>query len=160
MSEPFAAPPLRRRFRSMIYESLLLFAVVFIADYLFSSLTQSRHALDLRHFRQLWLFLVLGVYFVWFWTHGGQTLPMKTWRMRLVAADGQPLRAGRAMLRYALCWMFLLPALALANALEIHGWPAVGMVALAVLMPPFWMKFDINRQFLHDRLARTRLVNT
>ena len=83
------SPPLRRRLLSMTYEAMLLFAVVFIAGYLFDTLTQSRDALMLRHTRQAWLFVVLGIYFVWFWTHGGQTLAMKTWRIRVIDVDGR-----------------------------------------------------------------------
>lgn len=142
----------------MIYEGLLLFAVVFLAGYLFDTLSQSRHALTLRPVRQLWLFLWIGIYFVWFWTHGGQTLPMKTWRMRVVGADGKALRPGRAVLRYLLCWIFLLPALALAEALGTQGWVSVAIAAIALIVPPFWMKFDRDGQSLHDRLAGTRLI--
>ncbi len=159
MPELPTAPTLNRRFLCMIYESLLLFAVVFVAGYLFDTLSQSRNPENLRLARQLWLFLILGVYFVWFWTHGGQTLAMKTWRIRVVANDGQPLGVAHAVLRYLLAWMFLLPALAVAQALDLHGWPALGLIALALLLPPFYMKIDPARQFLHDRLAQTRLIS-
>ena len=158
MSAPLPAPPLRRRFLCMIYESLLLFAIVFVADYLFDTLTQSRQPEHLRAMRQLWLFAILGVYFVWFWTHSGQTLAMKTWRIRAVAQDGRPLSTARAMLRYLLCWLFLLPALGLAELLALQGWAALGVVAIAIVLPPFYMKLDADGQFIHDRLARTRLV--
>ena len=86
----------------------------------------------------LWahLFLVLCVYFTWFWTHGGQTLAMKTWRIRLVAADGGAVSPGQAILRFVLCW----PSLLLAG---------VGLL---------WALVDRDRQFLHDRLAGTRLT--
>ena len=48
----------------MVYEGVLLFAVVFLADYLFDTLTQSKHGLMLRSTRQAWLFLVIGGYFL------------------------------------------------------------------------------------------------
>ena len=35
------------------------------------------------------MFVVLGIYFVWFWSRG-QTLAMKTWHIRLVDAQGRP----------------------------------------------------------------------
>ena len=93
------APTLRRRFACLAYEGVLLFAVLFFAEYLFASLTQQRHALYLRQVGMAFLFIVLGVYFVWFWTHGGQTLAMKTWRIRVVSRDGQPLTQARALAR-------------------------------------------------------------
>ena len=153
-----APPPLRRRFASMLYEGMLLFAVVFIAGYLFDTLTQSRNALMLRHARQAWLFAILGVYFVWFWMHGGQTLAMKTWRVRLVAATGQRLTWGRAIARYLLLWIFLLPTLALVAVLGLDGWTAMTALFAALILPPFYARFDRDRQFVHDRLLRTRLV--
>lgn len=142
----------------MLYESLLLFGVLFIAGWLFSTLLQQRHALYLRHAQQVWLLFVLGAYFVWFWTHGGQTLAMKTWHIRLVRADGKPVTIWRAILRYLLAWLWFLPGLAVAWAIHAHAWmlalvPVANMIvwALATYLDP-------QRQFLHDRLAGTRLV--
>ena len=57
------------------------------------------------------LFVVLGLYFSWFWSHGGQTLAMKAWHIRLVRADGSPVPIGRAMARYLVGWLWFAPAL-------------------------------------------------
>jgi uncharacterized RDD family membrane protein YckC len=81
-----------------LYEGMLMFGVVFMAGYLHSALSQSRHALDNRHGLQLFLFIIFGIYFSWFW-HKGQTLAMKTWHIRIVSRSGQPLTQGRALLR-------------------------------------------------------------
>jgi uncharacterized RDD family membrane protein YckC len=99
------APPLMRRLASWLYEGMLLFGVVFIAGYLFSALTQTKHALDNRHLQQGFLFIVFGIYFVWFWSKG-QTLAMKTWHIRVVDAAGQPLTQTRALARYLLSWLW------------------------------------------------------
>lgn len=88
----------------MMYEGVLLFGVVFIASYLFDTLTQSKHGLMLRDGRQVWLFLVIGLYFVLCWRRRSQTLPMKTWNIRLVDRDGQPPSTPRLVLRYVLAW--------------------------------------------------------
>lgn len=89
-----------------------------------------------RHARQAWLFFVLGAYFVWFWTHGGQTLAQKTWKIRVVDRQGQAISALRATARYILCWPFALSGLGLV-----------------------WSWFDRDGQFLQDRLAGTQLVS-
>ena len=86
----FNTPSLPRRMACWLYEGMLLFGVVFIAGYLFSALSQTRHALDNRPGLQAFLFLVLGIYFTWFW-HRGQTLAMKTWHIRVVDRQGLPL---------------------------------------------------------------------
>ena len=79
----FPTPSVARRLSCWMYEGVLLFGVIFIAGYLFSTLSQTRHALDNRHGLQFFVCLVLAVYFTWFW-HKGQTLAMKTWHLRLV----------------------------------------------------------------------------
>ena len=85
-----------------LYEGMLMFGVVFIADYLFSTLTQTRHAMDNRHSQQAFLFLIFGIYFVWFWSHG-QTLAMKTWDIRVTDRQGRPLSQQRALRRRHHC---------------------------------------------------------
>ncbi|CAN5227942.1 RDD family protein [soil metagenome] len=142
----------------MLYESLLLFGVLFISGWLFSTLLQQRHALYLRTAFQDWLFLVIGIYFVWFWTHGGQTLAMKTWRIRLVTAEGEALSAKRATLRYLLAWLWVLPGLGLAWALNARTWMLVLIPTLNILIWALAIYLDPKRQFLHDRLAGTRLI--
>jgi uncharacterized RDD family membrane protein YckC len=137
---------------------MLLFGVLFISGWLFSTLLQQRHALYLRGALQDWLFFVLGLYFVWFWTHSGQTLAMKTWRIRLVTRDGEEVKTKRAIGRYLLAWAWVLPGLALAWALGAKSWIMVLMPAANVLLWALTIFLDPQRQFLHDRLAGTKIV--
>lgn len=143
----------------MVYEAMLLFGVLFISDWLFSTLLQQRHALHLRHAGQIWLFLVIGLYFVWFWTHSGQTLPMKTWRIRLVTNDGKEVKTWRAIGRYLLAWLWILPGLAIAWAIDAKTWMLVLIPAANILLWALTIYLDPQRQFLHDRIAGTRVVN-
>ena len=143
----------------MIYEALLLFGVVFVSCWLLDTLTQSRHALTLRHTRQAWLFLVIGTYFIFFWRRSGQTLAMKTWRIKLVSAGGTPVSLGQAALRYVLAWLWFLPAMAIDYVFGIKSWPSVGMIALGMIAWLITTRFNDSRQFLHDRLARTCLID-
>ena len=119
----------------MLYESLLLFGVVFLPAYAFDTLTQSRHGLSHRDGRQIFLFLVIGAYFVSCWHLGGQTLAMKTWRIRLIDVNTKnPPPLGKACIRYVLCWLLTLSGL---------NW--------------LWSWFDADRQSLHDRLLGLRM---
>lgn len=162
MTDALSLTPSRlRRFACMMYEAVLLFGVVFLAGYLFDTLTQSKHALMLRHARQAWLFVVIGIYFVLCWRRNGQTLPMKTWNIRLVDRDGQPPSVPRLILRYILVWPLVLGAAGLvAVASSATGWKSVDMF---IVVAPFaifiWSWFDPDGQFLHDRLLGTRLRN-
>lgn len=159
-ARPTVTPTLKSRIASMAYEAMLLFGVIFVTGFLFSWLFGQRHALYLRHFMQAWLLFVLFAYFVWFWTHGGQTLAMKTWHVRLVAADGGPVPFGRALYRFLLCWLWILPGLALAWLLGAKAWMMVWIPALNFLLWALAVRLDPERQFLHDRIAGTRLVRT
>ncbi len=154
-------PSRARRFASMAYEGVLLFAVVFLADYLFDTLTQSKHGLMLRSTRQAWLFLVIGGYFLLCWTRSGQTLPMKAWHIRLVAADGTIPSFGRLVIRFVLMWALPLLGAATVWAIsKLTGWPsglALIVVAPFTVFIPTW--FSPQQQFLHDLLAGTRLTN-
>jgi len=142
----------------MIYEGVLLFGVLFIAGWLFSTLLQQRNAMYLRHAMEIWLFFVLGLYFVWFWIHGGQTLPMKTWRIRVVTKDGEPLKPWRAIFRYLLFWFWFMPGLAAASLLHAQTWMLAMYPAVNFVLWASTALFDKDRQFLHDRLAGTRLI--
>ncbi len=155
------APGLVRRMACFVYEGTLLFGVVMIAAYLFSSLTQQRHALRGQHALQAFLFVVLGIYFVFFWSRGGQTVAMKTWHIRLVSASGGAVPQGRALARYVTAWLWFLPALAavqwsgLKGGATIFAFTMTGVVAYAALV---WL--HPQRQFWHDALCGTRLVDS
>ena len=135
--ESTVTPGLLRRLACMGYESILLLAVALVGLVLPYAILGT-FALRVASSTVLWLhlFLLFAVYFVGFWTTSGQTLPMKTWHIRLVPINGPAIPRSQAMLRYALSW----PSLLFFGA---------GL---------FWALFDRDGQFLHDRLAGTRLV--
>lgn len=156
-----APPGIIRRLASLVYEGVLLFGVVMVAGLFFAGLTQQRHALQGKPALQATLFVVIGAYLVWSWTHGGQTLAMKTWKLRLECVDGSPVGLPRALVRYLLCWLWFVPGLSVAQAWSlksgamIFGTLATGVLAyagLALLRP--------DRQFWHDVVCRTRIVAT
>lgn len=153
------APSLPRRMACWLYEGMLMFGVVFIAGYLFSTLTQTRHALDNRHELQAFLFVVFGIYFTWFWSKG-QTLAMKTWHIRVVDVNGRSISQKRALLRYVLSWVWFLPPLAIG---AIWALPALEVTVLALGWIAIWAilsRFHPQRQFWHDAWAGTRLVSS
>jgi len=114
----------------MLYEACLVFAVAFFAAWVFFFASGGRDATSgmLRHELQVFVAAVVAAYFLWCWLRGGQTLAMKAWRIKLVDVTPR-----RALVRLALAFL-LLP--------------------LSIV----WAVFDRDRQFLHDRLAGTRLI--
>ena len=127
---------LRTRLAAMVYELLLVVAVVFIASFLFIRLSGDAQTGGKQIVFQFFLLGIVFVYFSTFWLRSGQTLAMKTWRIKLVDRDGKLISLKQAALRFALAFM----------GLSLFGASIV------------WAWFDHDRQFLHDRLAKTRLI--
>jgi uncharacterized RDD family membrane protein YckC len=126
-------PGIARRLAGMLYEAVLLFAIAFFAGFAFhfaSGGVPPEGALRFAH--QGLLCAVFAAYFLWCWLRGGQTLAMKTWRIRLVQVTPR-----RALLRFALALLLVPPGISL-----------------------LWALLDRDGQFLHDRLAGTRLELT
>jgi uncharacterized RDD family membrane protein YckC len=143
----------------MTYEGLVVLAILLIASLPFAGAATGRLEGAARHLFQAYLFLVLGLYFVWCWRRGGQTLPMKAWRLRLVDRDGGPPAIQRALLRYALAALALGSSAVAAIVLWRDPRSHAALLALAPgLATVLWSLVDGDRQFLHDRLAGTRIV--
>lgn len=145
----------------MMYEGVLLFGVIFLADYLLDTLTQSRDALALRHLRQGVVFVAIGLYFILSWRRHGQTLPMKTWNIRLMDRGQRPPTLMRLIVRYILIWPLpLLTALLIYSVSRATGYASIGLFIVCAPFSIFiWTWLDPQRQFLHDRLLGTRLVD-
>lgn len=161
-AESVARPPLQnhlptgglaRRLGALLYEVLVLAAVLLLAAYVVSALVPGASSGWARRFFQLALFSVGGLYFGWSWSKGRRTLPMKTWHLALQTVAGGPLGWGDALRRYFFAWMS--PLLALGGYLVLGVW---GLLAAA--LPYLWALLDRDHQFLHDRLAGTRIVRT
>jgi uncharacterized RDD family membrane protein YckC len=140
-----------------LYEGMLMFGVVFIAGYLFSTLSQTRNAMDNRHALQTFVFIVFGIYFVWFWARG-QTLAMKTWNIRVVDTSGAPISQKRALLRYVLSWIWFLPPLAVSWATGLTGIKGAVLTLGWVAIWAILARFHPQKQFWHDAWAGTRLI--
>ena len=152
-------PGIARRLACFVYEGVLLFGVVVVAGLVYGLVTQQRHALVGALGLRVFLFFVLGGYFVWFWTHGGQTLAMQTWRIRLVTRDGLPLTRLRALCRYLLAWLWFVPALVALKLAGLQGGlAAFGAIAAGVLAYAGLALLHPDRQYWHDAACGTRLV--
>ena len=156
---PGQTPGLWRRMACWTYEGLLMFGVVFIAGYLFSTLSQTRHALDNRHALQAFLFVIFGIYFVWFWSKG-QTLAMKTWNIRVVDKNGHALTQQHAIVRYLWSWAWFLPPLAASALFNLPGKEAAVVTTGWIAIWAILSRFHPDRQFWHDAFAGTRLVSS
>jgi uncharacterized RDD family membrane protein YckC len=127
----------RRRLASMLYESLLLLGVLslaFLVPHLLIGIFWTVAAPGWV----LWLhiFVVLFAYFGWLWRRSGQTLAMQTWKIKIESLTGGPLSQRQIFIRYC------------------FAWPSLLFLGAGIL----WALFDREGQFLHDRLAGTRII--
>ncbi|MEO5343669.1 MAG: RDD family protein [Gammaproteobacteria bacterium SHHR-1] len=132
------APGLLRRLAALFYDALLLLAVLVVASIL-PLLANGGETIShplARLLFQLYLLLVVFVYFGWHWSHGGQTLGMRAWRLRALRSDGHAMGWGDALKRFAAAGLALLPL-------------GLGLI---------WCLFDRDGLAWHDRLSASRLV--
>lgn len=125
------------RLIALVYEFFLL-AGVWLSLVLFPQVVA---AAALGHALPGWViwlhsYVLLGFLYCWLWSHGRRTLAMKTWKLRLQTEAGLPLAFAHAAMRY------------------FWAWPSIGLAGIGLL----WALFDSEGRFLHDRLARTRIV--
>jgi uncharacterized RDD family membrane protein YckC len=132
-AQPAPLAGLLPRLGAALYDGLLLLALFFLATALVDPLMPQDHVPAGAVWFQLYLLLVAFFFYGWFWTHGGQTLGMRDWRLRVVTRDGTALRWPRAALRFALA---------------VPSWLTVAGVLACVA----------GGHTLHDRLSGTQVL--
>ena len=150
-----------RRLAAMIYEAFLVAAILFLGAAIGTALAGGTASGAGRIGLQVFLFVLLGAYFVFSWRRGGRTLAMKAWHLRLVAADGGAVSPLRAVLRYAIA--ATLVCAAMVGAVEVYrngagagaAWAAIAPLVASVA----WGFLDQQGRFLHDRASGTKVVH-
>ncbi len=155
-----------RRFGAFVHELLFLVAYLFIVGLIFAafsgeSISAGRPQVlsgPIAVLQQLYLFVTIGVYFIFFWIRGRRTLAFKTWQLRLVSAHDTitPPTTKQAVVRYVAAWIG--PALALVVYVTVGG-KAGPLWFFALIANFLWAVVDKDRQFLHDRIAGTCVVH-
>lgn len=159
-----------RRFGAFVHELLFLVAYLFIIGLIFASVSGESMSAGkpqvlsgpIAWLQRIYLFVSIGAYFIYFWIRGRRTLAFKTWHLRLLSANGSTVTLKQAVLRYFATWIG--PALGLAiyvsiDALAIGTTPGLGLLWLIALFSNFlWALIDPAGQFLHDRVAGTRVL--
>ena len=143
---PADPPGLLRRLAALAYDAVLVFGLLLLGVTLIvvplgalmgPGGTDTLGADPRLHgVLQAVMLLIVAGFPLWFWTHGGQTLGMKTWRIRVVREDGGPLGWRDALLRLAASWL------------------SAGLLGLGFL----WVLVDPQGRAWHDILSHTRLV--
>lgn len=127
---------LLRRLAAIFYDTLLLAAVLIVATIPSLFMINPKAPPGQHPILTIWLFLVAFMFFAWFWIHGGQTLGMRAWRIRVQTRDGKPISWWQAMLRFLM---------------SFASWGAVGLGFL-------WCLVDKEKMTWHDRFSESVLV--
>ena len=158
------APQFWRRVSCCLYEQLVLLGVIaftFLVPNLGLGILFGVSLPSWLTF--LYLYSVLGVYFVWYWTKSGQTLAMQTWRVRMIASNGFNLSKRQAIWRYVYGSLWIVPCIFLQWIFHLEKWQIIEMLfAVALFIWPLSIFLDrrdaSERQGLPDRMAGSRLV--
>ena len=136
MNTPFPPTPLWRRLGAIAYDLMLVLSLLFVASIPLTVIFRITTASPWYDLYRGGLFLLSFLYYGWFWTHGGQTLGMKTWGLRLVSMRGKMVSWPQAMLRFTAA---------------IISWLALGAGF-------FWSLLRKDRATWHDLLSDSRIV--
>lgn len=131
-----ASPGLLRRLAIMCYDALPLFAVLFAGTLIVLPLNGGQAFAPHDPLYSAYLLSVCFIYFGWFWTHGGQTLGMRAWGVRLVGRNAAGVMWRECLVRYLAALVSLVPF-------------GLGF---------FWMIIDSEKRSWHDRISGTRLI--
>jgi len=129
-----------RRLFAILYDCFLLFAILFIVAAVAMAINQGKAIETDSNFRPLYIismFSICYLYFSWFWINGGQTLGMKTWHIRLVTDNDEPVSWKKTALRFITAFF---------------SW---GFMTLGFL----WAFFDKKNRCWHDLISKTVLID-
>ncbi|CAA9891957.1 putative RDD family membrane protein YckC [Candidatus Methylobacter favarea] len=130
-----SAPGFLRRLAAVFYDLLLLIALFFIATALLLPFNAGQAFTASHFFYPLYLLGVSFFFYAWFWTHGGQTLGLRAWKIKVLTLDRKPVSWKQALLRFAAA---------------LISWVFFGLGFL-------WVLIDKNKLSWHDHLSRTAL---
>ena len=138
MTRALNAPSgLLRRLAALFYDSFLLFAVLFFATAIILPFNEGKALLSGQILYSLYLLLVTFLFFGWFWTHGGQTLGMRAWKIKLcVQKNYGPVTWRQATIRFLMIFVSLIPL-------------GAGF---------FWVLLDREKLSWHDRFSKTMII--
>lgn len=145
-----------------VYEGMILFGIGLIPGAIgamFVALTGQTHPLQSDSALRVIAFVIYGVYFTYFWSRRGQTLPMQTWHIKVVTASGDKLTQSRALLRYAAACAWFAPATLIAAFNQWSRWEALAAVGIGVAAYALLALLHPQRQFWHDAVCATQLVD-
>lgn len=162
---PLIAAPLYRRLAALAYDSLLLLAVILVATALTLPFSRGENAQMNHPGRTVYLLCVCFLFFGWFWTHGGQTLGMRAWRIRITDIQGAPITWTTAAWRFMLSlplWIYTIGILLVRYtpiASKFESLAVIKAIPISILLgfTVIWILLDYWPNNWRDKLSKTRV---
>jgi uncharacterized RDD family membrane protein YckC len=157
---------LLRRLAALFYDLLLVLALAFVATFAMLPLTGGEAIVSatqgmLAHAYHALLAILAFAYFGWSWTHSGQTLGMRAWRIRLESSGGKRLNWAESLLRFllgaGLAWLAALGLWYIARPGLPLGTAGAAALAAPMLANYAWIRFDAEGRSLQDLAGRARM---
>lgn len=159
-------PTIIKRLLAAFYDSLLVLASLFFATLLTFPFTKGEISSENNIYMSIYLFAVIIIFYSWFWTHGGQTLGMRTWKQQLISLNGKSVSWQQSFLRVLsgtpawifflislLLWMFPEKTHATKYLANIPAW-------LIVLVSFIWVLLDNRSGNWRDKITGTKIIST
>lgn len=159
-------PTIIKRLLAAFYDSLLILASLFFATLLTLPFTKGEIAAENNIYMSFYLFAVIIIFYGWFWTHGGQTLGMRTWKQQLISINGKPVSWQQSSLRVlsgAPAWILFLISLLLwmfPEKTHITKYLANIPAWLMVVVSFIWILLDNRSGNWRDKITGTQIVST
>lgn len=165
MNNTTQAPGVMKRLLAALYDSLLVLATVFIASALTLPFTTG-DASSNNIYITLYLLIVIFIFFGWFWTHGGQTLGMRAWKIRVVQENQQAINWSQALIRFLTglpswsIFLFGLISLMVPDKIELVSWTKQFPEWLIALLGLGWVCLDNRSSNWRDKISKTYIIFT
>jgi len=156
-----------KRLAAMSYDSLLLIAVLFVATGIATALSGGESISAGNPLFTTYLFFICYAFFAWFWTHGGQTLGMRAWKIRLQSNNSAPITLLQALLRYItglpawICILLGIVKLMLPEAPEIGppiSWLFMLPKGILLAIGLIWLLLDTQFFLWRDKFTESKII--
>ena len=132
------SPGFFRRLAAQFYDIVLLIAILLVANGVLLLLTDTETLKTYTFLHRAYLISICFLFYAWFWTHGGQTLGLRAWNIKVLTLDQKPISWSQALLRF------------ITAMLSWTVFFGLGFI---------WVLFNKEKLSWHDRLSKTALFS-
>ena len=166
MAQEQTTASVTKRLLAIIYDSFLLIAVLFLAMAMLLLISGGHEFQAGNPLITAYILLVSFIFFGWFWTHGGQTLGMRAWKLRLQQKNGNPINWQHAAVRFVTAlpaWIVFIIGIAMVADIQLATYSWLNQLStltewLIFVVGITWLIGDQWPDGWRDKISGTRIV--